>query len=38
MKELLVNLARLDWDNTKTIMINKLEKQARIKFFFYDEA
>ena len=32
MKELLINLARLDWDNTKTIMINKLEKQVILSY------
>jgi exportin-1 len=28
MKELLINLTKLDWDNTKNIMLNKLEKQV----------
>lgn len=27
LKELLINLAKLDWGNTKDIMLNKLEKQ-----------
>jgi len=31
MKELMINLTKLDWENTKSIMINKLEKQVRIR-------
>lgn len=29
LKQLMINLAKLDWDNTKTIMEAKLERQVQ---------